>query len=389
MRRATSRGRVLLRLGLLLMTGACANEAERAADRDATEAPAHWTVDSLPRLRLTQDDSVSFEGVQGLTVLTDGGVVVASYVANTLRYFDADGTYRRSVGREGKGPGEFRTITAFSRYGDTLAVMDLDDVSQHFTLDGRFVRTDARPLGGGRLLGHFGAGERVLGRFLLDSVRAGTTSHVPDMLVRGRDSLEVSLGVFRSRLLTRDADGRLSAKLYTAENRVAVFDDGFCAGYGGGDTITCHDVNGTVRSTIVLRGRTPVAVTAADRESYFAEFRLANQRVPKAALEAEEARMRERLTFAESLGLFGPLMASRDGLLWVGPPGIDAWRYADPNPLSDAPMTWSVYTRTGIWMADVTLPPRFFLREAGADYVAGVTRDADDAEVVVVYTLRR
>jgi hypothetical protein len=136
MRRATSRGGVLLRLGLLLVTGACANEAERAADRDATDAPAQWTVDSLPRLRLTQDDSVSFEGVQGLTVLTDGGVVVASYVANTLRYFDADGTYRRSVGREGKGPGEFRTITAFSRYGDTLAVMDLDDVSQHLTLGG-------------------------------------------------------------------------------------------------------------------------------------------------------------------------------------------------------------------------------------------------------------
>ena len=40
-------------------------------------------------------------------------------------------------------------------------------------------------------------------------------------------------------------------------------------------------------------------------------------------------------------------------------------------------------------MATVTLPARFFLREAGADYVLGVTRDADDAEVVVVYSLRR
>jgi hypothetical protein len=37
----------------------------------------------------------------------------------------------------------------------------------------------------------------------------------------------------------------------------------------------------------------------------------------------------------------------------------------------------------------VTLPARFFLWEVGADYVAGVTRDADDTEVVVVYTLRR
>jgi hypothetical protein len=376
-------------MGALLFTAACGDGAGRTEGGSSAAAPDEWRVDSVPRLEITQDDSLSFGGVQGLTVLPDDGVVVASYMENTLRYFDADGTYRRSVGREGKGPGEFRTITAFTRYGDTLAVMDLDDVSQHFTLDGQYVRTDARPLGGGRLLGHLGSGERVLGRFLLDSVRAGTTSQVPERLVRGRDTVEVPLGDFRSRLLSRDADGRLSAKLYTADNRVAVFADGFCAGYGGGDTITCHDVDGARQHTITLTGRTPVAVTAANRESYFDEFRLANSNVPKAALDAEVAIMRERLTFAESLGLFGPLRASRDGLLWVGPPGIDAWRYADPSPLPAEPTTWSVYTRTGTWVANVTLPARFFLWEAGADYVAGVTRDADDTEVVVVYTLRR
>lgn len=374
----------------LLLAAACGGgAADRAATDGAASAAEQWTIDTTPRLRLTQQDTITFEGVQGLTVLPDGGVVVASYVSNTLRYFDGTGTYRRSVGREGKGPGEFNTIVAFSRYGDTLAVMDLDDVSQHFTLDGQYVRTDARPLGGGRLLGHFASGERVLGRFLLDSVRAGTTSQVPDELVRGRDSVGVPLGVFPSRLLSRSAEGRLSANLYTADNRVAVFADGFCAGYGAGSTITCHDMNGAVQDTITLTGRTPVAVTAADRESYFAEFRLANKSVPKAALDAEEAGMRQRLTFAESLGLFGPLRASRDGLLWVGPPGIDAWRYADPNPLPEAPTTWSVYTRTGAWLANVTLPARFFLWEAGADYVVGVTRDADDAEEVVVFAVRK
>jgi hypothetical protein len=147
--------------------------------------------------------------------------------------------------------------------------------------------------------------------------------------------------------------------------------------------------DGALQHTITLTGRTPVAVTDADRESYFDEFRLANSRAPKEALGAEVAIMRQRVTFAESLGLFGALRGSRDGLLWVGPPGIDAWRYADPSPLPAQPTEWSVYTRTGRWVATVTLPARFFLWEAGADYVVGVTRDADDADVVVVYSVRR
>lgn len=374
----------------LSLIAACGDgsSARIATDGAAVEAE-QWTIDTTPRLRLVQRDTITFEGVDGATLLPEGGVVVATSVANTLRYFDAEGALVRSVGRRGKGPGEFQSIVSFSRYGDSMAVMDLDEVSQYFTLDGQFVRTDARPLGGGRLLGHFVSGERVLGRFLLDSVRPGTTSQVPEVIVRSSDSTERQLGVFPSRELTRASDGALSARIYTAEHRVAVFDDGFCAGYGGGATITCFDADGASPQTITLTGRTPVAVTDADRESYFDEFRLANRHLPKERLDAMVAVMRQRVTFAESLGLFGALRASRDGLLWVGPPGIDAWRFADPNPLPATPTQWSVYTRTGRWVATVTLPARFFLREAGADYVLGVTRDADDAEVVVVYSLRR
>jgi hypothetical protein len=238
----------------LPLVAACGDGASDRAATDETAAAAQWTIDTTPRLRLTQQDTITFEGVQGITVLPDGGVVVASYVSNTLRYFDANGAYVRSVGREGKGPGEFQTITAFSRYGDSIAVMDLDEVSQHFTLDGQYVRTDTRPTGGGRPLGHFGSRERVLGRFLLDSLKPDTTSQVHDLLVRGGDSTERQLVVFPSRLLTRASDGKLSAQLYTAHNRVAVFDDGFCAGYGGGATIKCYDV--TARCS--TRSRSPV-----------------------------------------------------------------------------------------------------------------------------------
>lgn len=44
---------------------------------------------------------------------------------------------------------------------------------------------------------------------------------------------------------------------------------------------------------------------------------------------------------------------------------------------------------TGVWLSDVILPPRFRLLDAGANFVAGVTKDEDDNDVVLVYSLRK
>jgi hypothetical protein len=55
----------------------------------------------------------------------------------------------------------------------------------------------------------------------------------------------------------------------------------------------------------------------------------------------------------------------------------------------DKPTTWTVLGADGTWTADVILPPRFSLLDAGRDYVAGIELDADDVESVVVYPLRR
>jgi len=70
-----------------------------------------------------------------------GGVVVANMGDNTLRFFDAQGTFVRSVGRTGGGPGEFAQIHSIRRIGDQLFI---GQFSQHptqvFEPDGTFVR---------------------------------------------------------------------------------------------------------------------------------------------------------------------------------------------------------------------------------------------------------
>jgi hypothetical protein len=56
-------------------------------------------------------------------------------------------------------------------------------------------------------------------------------------------------------------------------------------------------------------------------------------------------------------------------LLWVE-------KYRRPG---DDRSQWIAFDTTGLVAAEIVLPPRFSLLEAGADYVLGGWRDADDA----------
>ena len=59
-------------------------------------------------------------------MLADGSLVVPVAGASSVRVFAPDGSFRRSYGREGAGPGEFREISAAWPRGDTIEVFDSD-----------------------------------------------------------------------------------------------------------------------------------------------------------------------------------------------------------------------------------------------------------------------
>jgi hypothetical protein len=89
------------------------------------------------------------------TRLSDGTVVVANSGTAELRFFARDGTFIRSVGRAGGGPGEFsqaNTIRALvHRPGDSLLTWDVyGQKLSLFDPAGRFVR-DARLSISGRM----------------------------------------------------------------------------------------------------------------------------------------------------------------------------------------------------------------------------------------------
>ena len=63
-----------------------------------------------------------FGETRGVAKLADGRVAVADRQAHTIRIFDPDGTYHRSVGRSGRGPGEFRNIEGLYRVAGGIGI---------------------------------------------------------------------------------------------------------------------------------------------------------------------------------------------------------------------------------------------------------------------------
>lgn len=64
-------------------------------------------------------------GVSGAAFLTDGRLVLAHRSQRELLLLDTAGTFVRSIGRSGGGPGEFRSLTGPWRVGDdAIAVYD-------------------------------------------------------------------------------------------------------------------------------------------------------------------------------------------------------------------------------------------------------------------------
>ena len=268
-------------------------------------------------------------------------------------------------------------------------MIDMRRAIHRFTLDGRYVGSVRVTATTERLHGFFSNGARLVGIQRTESIREGRWQQATEDLLRINERSRVSLGTFPTQELTRLPGGQLKGHVYSPRNRVAVLQKQFCAGYAGVPTFSCFDASGRRLWTRSLDNALPVAVTKADQEAYFNDIYTVNVGSPRSMLDDQVRWARSRVTFAKVLGVYGPILAARDNAVWIGPPSTDDWRRTNPNPLPETATRWRVYSAGGDAIANVTLPPRFYLLEAGADYVAGVTKDDDDLEVVLVYSLRK
>jgi len=93
-----------------------------------------WTFTEVVRIGVIEGaPEYEFGRVTGIAVLSDRRIVVADAMAHQLRFFSPEGVHELTVGREGRGPGEFGSgsLTPCVGPGDTLVVRDSGNQQMH------------------------------------------------------------------------------------------------------------------------------------------------------------------------------------------------------------------------------------------------------------------
>ncbi|MFN8571255.1 MAG: 6-bladed beta-propeller [Gemmatimonadaceae bacterium] len=364
----------------------------RYGERD--RARATWSVDPKPLLRIggaAGEGPMELAQVLGVARLSDGRVVIANGGSTELRVFSPTGAFIRSIGRKGLGPGEFDGIILMYRSADTLVVHDRQGRLQIYTADGTLVRSYARPTFGARgvssTLGMLSDGASVVQG--MDPVTDATSDDVTATATLGLKPP----GTNEARAFTQipvfervRRGGQLMGLFLGAVSRVAVMGERMCAGYTIRWEVQCFDRGGRLMSR-TSRDVRPGRVSDADIEEFRRGYLVANRSQPEEKVKAAL----QMFQFADRRSAFGRFVPSPTGELWVGEfvvlesfvPGRRG------TVIPEKPTTWSVLGADGSWVADVVLPARFSLLDAGRDYVAGIELDEDDVESVVLYRLRR
>ena len=109
------------------------------------QRPAVWRLD--PDIRIGADErgpQAEFTRIVAVLPAPNGSVAIADADAREIRIFGPTGEYKHKVGRDGAGPGEFRTLSAAGLLGDTLWVVDgIQQRSTFFSLDGKLLTTSS------------------------------------------------------------------------------------------------------------------------------------------------------------------------------------------------------------------------------------------------------
>jgi 6-bladed beta-propeller protein len=339
-----------------------------------------------------------FARVVGAARLHDGRIVVADGGSLSLRFFDSTGTFLKSVGRHGEGPGEFKTLRSFFVMpGDTMIAGDAIGALSYFTGTGEYIqrRGVANPplsvasAGLAIALAPLdGSGIRAVAALPRPRPRGAGSRWVdsfPVAIVDAGNSDIARIGVHPVGEVAT-SDGAASQVWFTANAVFAGAGGPFYIGYGSEYVIRVYTVQGQLRQ-IIRRSWTPVRVTNADIDRYVIEWGKRWIKSTGAEAEAERTSLRKS-PFASTIPAFSQFIADRVGRLWVREAHLaDAPGSGALNTTPLAASRWSVFDPNGHWLGDVTMPARFQPRDIGADYVLGSALDEDDVPRVVLYRL--
>ncbi|WP_420128181.1 hypothetical protein [Longimicrobium sp.] len=349
-----------------------------------------WRLSEEPTLQIGVADGdtlYQLDGVRDAVRLGDGRIVVANGGSHQLRWYGADGRHAASAGREGGGPGEFRTLRTLRLLpGDSVLAYDLGAFRlSWFGPDGRFVRSaPLQPVGEvpPRFVDRFADGSMLLSSSVRTGGETPRSGMRRDTLLWLRadaagvpvDSLPVTPGSEASlQILTQG--GRVTgmnvmAMPFMRNVHTAAAGDRYWQGITDAYEIVLRRADGTPQR-IVRRAVKPVPVRGAYLDSlrglHVAEHG------PEAGTSLDQVQVPARLP------AFERLLVDQGGNLWVQQ---TTWPGA-------VPAAWDVFDGDGRLLGTVTMPAGFRATQIGADFVLGVWTDDVDVEYVRMYGLTK
>ncbi|HEY0928537.1 MAG TPA: hypothetical protein VGE27_01355 [Gemmatimonas sp.] len=357
-----------------------------------TLVPALWTADTpaTPLGRGREDGSFLFADVIGLAFLDDDRLLVADGQSSELRVFSLrEQRHLSTIAKKGQGPGEIEDLWSLWRTPNGIVAEDAAGKASLFHSDGRFVRVMPRV--------NAGAAQRADRIGMVNDTLAVVrlVDRVPEMKVGEERVISMGLALasgatpqtvvrYPERQVVRRTEGRPRANVFGATTIAAVAKDRLCVGHPDRYIIDCYSVVGRHLHRIERTAMPSVRVTEQRRADYFAGEAAANPG-PRGA--AYVAQLRSAVRFAATVPMFGEFIGASNGDLWVGP-YIPAGPLPAKRTFLERSTTWSVFSPTGQWKADVQLPARFQLLAIDGNRLAGVARTVEDVEQVVILQLK-
>lgn len=350
---------------------------------------ARITPDLASRVRIGSadgDDATLFNRISGAVRLSNGEIVVANQGSNELRWFSATGAWRRTVGREGSGPGEFRGLRRLLLLaGDSLLVEDglaarMTMYDQHGSLVRSWQISPAGTFVTPPPLGRLPDGSFVAVTERELTPPPGHTQYRATLL-RYRDgsildTLASTAGgeAFSVPCGTATSPGVCGMGVpYGRRTQAAV-----AAGrvfVGNGERYELLRIDAQTRRVDTLRRSVPAVPLDAARRAYFVDS------IVEGLPSARQALVRERFAGApmrRTMPYFDALIGDDHGRLWL----------ARPQARGAATRTWDVLDADGVLIGSSPLPSGLRVTHIANGHIVGVVRDADGVEYVESYRLR-
>lgn len=338
-------------------------------------------------------EEAEFGLVVGIDVDADGNVYVADQQARQIQVFGADGTYLRTIGSPGNGPGEIsQALSGVWVYGDELWVADVLNLRvNQYSLDGESVGAVALDFARGAPVRWDRVGEALVAQMRgIPGAGLGDTSGGDPVVTIGQDPQDTVTVLGVGETIEMSESGQARMTLFSQEPLWDAAADGrLLSALNSEYRIEVRNADGGLMR-VVTKPSVSREVSEGDQALVRRALRdlMLSQGAPPPAVD----QFMQGVAFADSWPLMAQLLAGPEGTVWAQRirttddlTGGDA--EAEFNPQDLGSDEWDVFDGEGRYLGVFTMPAKFAPLRIDGTAIWGVQRDEFDVNSIVRYRL--